>query len=311
SGEPVVGHAVASIRSRDELAVHFEPLDFLAGLLDAYRRRGEPMPLALALGGHPARLLAAMASTPFPVDRDCLAGLLRGRPLDNVRGRSVDLEVPAEADFVVEGAIDPAAVPVETGPIFTPLAGMAASRPAPILRVAALTRRANPVVPVILPETLASEWTVITRTMHRVLLPLTRLLIDELADCNLPEFGMGRTMAWVSIRKKDDQIARRVARALWDLPGTRFCSLMVLVDEDVDVDDGRQIWAAKGRNIDGGRDVFMEAGPPDPWANGKAAGQPCQRLAFDATSKQGRNRPIHYSSSSLSEYNSNLKTKAR
>jgi 4-hydroxy-3-polyprenylbenzoate decarboxylase len=288
TGDSVIGHATLTIRSPNELAVRWEPLDRLAQVFESYRERRERMPLAAAVGGHPARLLAAMANPPFPVDRDCLAGILASGPLESVRGRTLDVEVPAEADFVLEGTIDTAAAMVESGPIVTPTCGLAASRSVPVLSVDALTRRANPVMPVIPPGDGGGEWAMITRTMHRLLLPLTRLVVDELVDCNLPECGRGRTMAWVSVRKSDAESARRTARALWELPGTRFCQFMVLVDEDVDVDNGQEIWAAKGRNARCRQDVFMEEGPPDPWAGDEEAGLPCRRLAFDATTKTDR-----------------------
>ncbi|MBN2218321.1 MAG: UbiD family decarboxylase [Pirellulales bacterium] len=287
SGRLLVGHAELSIRSGRELAVHWSVHDPLAGLLTVYRRRGEAMPLAIVLGGPPSCLLAALAPLPLPVDRWALAGLLAGRSLDVVRCRTLDLEVPAEAELVLEGTIDPAAANVETGPLAVPEGRLAASRPAPIMRVGALTHRANPVFPAMIHGAGSREWVSIVRAMQNILLPLLRIAIPELSDAHLPECGHGRRLAWVSIRKSDDSAAaaRRVARSLWELPATQFCRLMVLVDESVDVHDPQQVWAAVAANMEPRRDTILDDGPPDPWDPGAGAAT-CPRMALDATVKR-------------------------
>lgn len=281
SGRLLVDHAELSVRSGRELAVHWAPHDPLAGLLAAYRGRGEAMPLAVALGGAPAWLLAAMAAPPRPVDRRGLAGLLAGRRLDVVRCRTLDLEVPAEAELVIEGAIDPAAAEVESRSVATPLGHRAASRPAPVVRVDALTHRANPVFPAIVYGRGSREWVAIARAMQKVLLPLLRAVIPELVDCNLPACGHGRELAWVSIRHGEPAAAERVARTLWQLPATRFCKLMVMVNESIDIHDPATVWTAAATRMDPRRDVFFDDGPADPWD--PAGDSPCRKMALDAT----------------------------
>jgi len=280
TGRPLAGWAELSIRSAREVAVHWAPHEPLAQLLAVYRQRNKPMPLAAALGGPPACLLAAMAPLPSPIDRGELAGFLAGRPIDVVHCRTVDLEVPAEAEFVLEATIDPAAPPVETGPVATPLGHWAASRPAAVARATALTHRANPVFPAIVYAPGSREWASINRAMQKVLLPLLRIVVPELVDCHLPEYGHGRQLAWVSVRG-GAAAARRVAEALWELPATMFCKLLVIVDQDVNIHDPESVCAAVATNMDPRSDVLFHDGPADPW---DPAGEPtCRTMTLDAT----------------------------
>ena len=105
------------------------------------------MPLAVVLGGDPTVLLAACAPLPPGVDPGTLAGLFRQKPLDVVAGRSVELAVPAEAEIVIEGQLDPNEPPQTAGPLVTPLGRYSLPRPAPVMHVTAITHRANPVFP--------------------------------------------------------------------------------------------------------------------------------------------------------------------
>ncbi|HLA84400.1 MAG TPA: hypothetical protein VJL29_06375, partial [Thermoguttaceae bacterium] len=177
--------------------------------------------------------------------------------------------------------IDPAAAEIETGPVATPLGHAAPSRPGPVLRVGSLTHRANPVLPAVVHGDSSREWVAIQRAMQRILLPLLRMAVGELTDCNLPECGHARELAWVSIRGSDPAAAARVARSFWELPATRFCKIMVIVDEDVDVHDPQSVWTAVAANVNPSRDVIFHDGPPDPWD--PAVGQTCRRMALDAT----------------------------
>ena len=128
-------------------AEHDEP----ARLLAEYRRRGEAMPLAVVVGGDPATLLAAVAGWSPELDTFALAGLFRDKPLDVVACRSVDLIAPAEAEIVLEGHVDPTAPLVEAGPLPTPLGYYGRPRPAAVMRVTAVTQRANPIAWAMLP----------------------------------------------------------------------------------------------------------------------------------------------------------------
>ena len=255
------------------------------------------MPVAVVLGGDPICFLAAMAPLPDAADVWSFAGLLRQRPLDLVCGRSVDLQVPADAEIVIEGTINPDEDAVESGPWCTPSGYYAPRCLAQIMRVTAITQRANPICPAIVlgpmadracgsetpsnEEIAPNEWVTITRAMTEVVLPLIRLAIPEMVDIDLPVAGSGRHIALVSIRKTYAGQARRMANAIWGLPAFMLCKLLVLVDEDVDIHDCDAVWARVSAIVEPGRDVLVSEGPPnhaDP-ANPAATG----RMAIDAT----------------------------
>ena len=256
-----------------------------ARLLGEYRRRGEWMPLAVVLGGDPAGLLAAVAPLPPEADARALAGLFRGKPLELVACRSVDLEVPAEAEIVIEGSIDPLEPPSDAGPLCTPVGYYGRRRPAPLMHVSALTHRANPIYPAMVSGSPPHEACVIARVLKRIFLPLVKLAIPELVDYDLPEFGAARHWLLVSIRKTYAGQARRVAQAVWGLSALMFSKLLVIVDEELDVHDHRQIWSAVATRADPGRDVFFQQGPPDPWDPAAPAVGLASRMAIDATVK--------------------------
>ena len=142
---------------RDSLAVCWLPSDEPSRLLAEYRRRAAPMPLAVVLGGDPAGVLAASARWSPEIDPLALAGLLRNKPLDAVACRGVDLVVPAEAEFVLEGQIDAAEPCVDVGPLATPLGYYGRASAAPVMRVSAITHRANPIYWAMVPGSAASE----------------------------------------------------------------------------------------------------------------------------------------------------------
>jgi 4-hydroxy-3-polyprenylbenzoate decarboxylase len=285
TGRRAAGRYDLQVLDRQRLAIYLGPHDEPSRLLLDYGERHERMPLAVALGGDPAALLAAMAPLPDGADALLVAGLLRGRPLEVVTGRSIELVVPAEAEIVLEGFLDPAESPVEAGPRYTASGHCSPPQMAPVLHVTGLTHRANPIYPALVPGPPPNEQTVIGRAMLRAFLPMLRATIPEIVSCDLPQFGAARHWALVSIRKTYAGQARKVAGAVWGLRSLMFAKVLVLVDEDVDVYAPEQAWSAITRNVDAARDVFFQAGPPDPLDPAAPPGRLTRRMAIDATAK--------------------------
>ena len=315
SHQPVAGRFDLQILAPDRLAVCWAAHDEPARLAAEYRRRNQPMPLAVVLGGDPTVLLAACAPLPPGVDACTLAGLFRQKPLDAVACRSVDLHVPAEAEIVIEGQIDPNEPLQTAGPLCTPLGYYSVPRPAPVMHVTAITHRANPIFPAMVfrarermgtgsgatsenagrmasaevPVPIFSrpphEACAIDRALARVFLPLVKLAIPELVDYDLPAFAAARHWLNVSIQKTYAGQARRVANAAWGLRQFMFAKMLVLVDAEIDVHDHAAVLAAIATNVNPGRDVFVEQGPPDPFDPAAVPGALGQRMAIDATAK--------------------------
>jgi 4-hydroxy-3-polyprenylbenzoate decarboxylase len=273
------------------LSPHQEPARLLA-------KAREPVPAAVVLGGDPVGLLASAAPLPPGFDAAALAGLLAERPVDLVRCRAVALEVPAEADFVLEGflypaetelvvkgSLDPAEPAVEAGPLVTPAGSYAPARRVPVMRVTAITHRGNPVFPALVPGDPSNEACQIARAMRRILLPLVRLAIPELVDYNLPMFGAVRNWAVVAIDKSYPGQARKVAEAAWGYAPLMVSRLLVIVDAGVDIGNAVSVLQAVSHWCDPGRDVMAFDGPADPWLTDPQRVGLTSRLAIDATRK--------------------------
>ena len=285
SGRAHVGRYDLRPLDRDRMAACWHPHEEPARLLAGYAERRSKMPVAVVLGGDPAELLAAMAPLPPGADVAAVAGLLRNKPVDVVKCRAVELEVPADAEFVVEGTIDPAEPPVEFGWLAGPGGHYCAGPPSPVIRVTAMTHRTNPIYPALVRGRHAHEEIAIGRALHRVFRPLVELAIPELADYDLPAFGAARHWGFVAIRKDHAGQARRVAQAVWGLRPLMFTKFLVIVDEEVDVRDAEQVWSAVAAHADPRSDVFFGEGPADPWDPATAPGTLGCRMAIDATAK--------------------------
>jgi 4-hydroxy-3-polyprenylbenzoate decarboxylase len=232
-----------------------------------------------------------MAMLPSAVDARALAGLLAGKARELVRGRTVELHVPGDAEIIVEGYVDPGEPPVDPGPLCTSGAHYRLAPPAPVIHVTALTHRVNAILPAMVAGGPPDEACVIHRALHRVFLPLVQRAIPELVDYDLPAFGAARLWAFLSMRKHYAGQARKVAHAAWGMRPLMFAKTLVLVDDEVDVRDPRQVWSAVATHVAPGRDVFFADGPLDPLDPASASGSMARRMAVDATAKMPGEHP--------------------
>jgi 4-hydroxy-3-polyprenylbenzoate decarboxylase len=285
SHRPACGRFELLGLDRTRLAVCWAAHDEHARLLSEYRSRNQKMPLAVVIGGDPAFLLAASAPLPPGADVCAVAGLLREKALDVVKCRSVDLNVPAEAEIIIEGFIDPTQPPTMAGPLCGPMGQCAPPQPAPVMQVTAVTHRANPIYAIMVPGRPPHEAATVARAMQRVFRPLARLAMPELVDYDLPEFAAARHWAAVSIRKTYPGQGRAAAHAAWNLPPIKFAKVLVVVDEDIDVCDYQAVMAAVAVNVRCGRDVFIEQCPADPLDPATPSGTLGERMGIDATRK--------------------------
>jgi 4-hydroxy-3-polyprenylbenzoate decarboxylase len=285
SGRRAVERHELRVLDDKRIAVSWAGHDELAQLAEEYRQRNQRMPLAVVLGGDPARLLAAVAPLPSQADVCAVAGLLRNKAVDLVRCRTIDLEVPADAEMVIEGFVDPAEPAADPGPMASWGGHCRVAGEAPVMQVTAVSHRSNPIYPAMVPGGPPDEVSVVRRALMLVFLPLVRAAIPDLIDCDFPEFGAARHWALVSIRKTHAGQARRVAHAVWGLRQTMFAKLLVVVDDDVNVHDPRQAWSAVAANMEPGRHVFFSEGPVDPWDPASVPGVLNCRMALDATRK--------------------------
>jgi 4-hydroxy-3-polyprenylbenzoate decarboxylase len=285
SHQAISGRFDLQIIDRRQMAVCLAEYDDLDRHWKEYRRRNEKMPLTVVLGGEPAFMLASAAVLPGKIDACSLAGLLREKPLDVVACRSIELAVPAEAEIVLEGYLDPQAAPVMTGPMLSPLGEMTPPRLAPIMHVTAMTHRANPVYPAFLYGRPPHEAITVARAMKQIFLPMMKVAIEDLVDYDLPEFGAALLWATLSIRKGYAGQVQRVANAAAALRPFWFAKWLVIVDDEINVCDAAAVSAAMAANVSPARDVWtqqMVYDPCDPTAVSEMIGT---RMVIDATRK--------------------------
>ncbi len=267
------------IVDRNRLAVSWQPHEPLARHFASFERKGKKMPLAVVLGGPPSTLLASYAACPNEVDAFLLASVLGDAPVDLATCRTHALQVPAEAEFVFEGYVDPHEPPVEVDRFATSDGCLAVRSTARVLEVVQITQQRDAVFPVMVHAAPPNEETVIAHSVERILLPLWRQSIPELVDFHRPEYSAWRQIAFVSMAKSYANQGRKVASALRGHVGTMSNKLLILVDDDVDLRNEREVWQSVARQSDMGRDLLLDEASPAP------------ALTIDATKKLPGERP--------------------
>jgi len=285
SGRLVIEHHALRVVGRDELAPCWSPHDGLAELFATHRRRRTRMPVAVVLGGDPSLLAVSVAPRPPQVDALGLAGLIAGRPQELVACRTIDLQVPAAAEIVIEGCIEPADGPAGPGRVAVSGGRLVKRAQTPRIHVTAVTHRANPVCPAMVPGDPPDELSVVRQAMGRVFVPLARAVIPEVVDWEFPTCGASGQWVFVSIDQTQPGQAVRVIHAMWGFAALAASRLVVVVDSEVDVRGPLEVWAAVARHLDPARDVWIERGLPGGVVGTADQGGTASRVAIDATGK--------------------------
>ncbi len=249
-----------------------------------HRAAGERMPVAIALGGDPAMVYAASAPLPPGVDEVVFAGWLRGEGVELVSCVTCDLEVPAQAEIVLEGYVDPRERRLE-GPFGDHTGYYSLAREYPIFHLTAVTRRARPIYPATLVGRPPQEDYWLGKATERLFLPIVKLMLPEVVDINMPAEGVFHNLVIVSIRKRYPGHARKVMSALWGMGLMMLAKTIVVVSERVNVHDLSEVaWRATG-NIDPKRDLMILEGPMDDLDHAALRHRFGGKLGVDATEK--------------------------
>jgi 4-hydroxy-3-polyprenylbenzoate decarboxylase len=285
------------IIGRDTALAAWSDVSDPARLVRQYDNHGARMPLAVIVGGDPAVRLAAAAPMPAALDPLGLAGLLREQPLDAVPCRGVDLLVPGESDFVLEGYIDPVANDTGAFPRLSPTGRVLQGRLAHVVHITAVTHRANRVFPAVSPGIDDCECPVRDRLLARLFVSYLKLQIPELVDFDLPLSGNARHVAVLAIEKTYAGQARQVATTAWGMRPFKSARLLIVVDAEVDVRDMDEVLAAIVREANWLDDLWGNEGPGDPLDPTIPWHRNTRRLGIDATRRlkgEGRERPAAY-----------------
>lgn len=285
TGERDVGCERLQLRDRSSGWLHYSRHSDGCQNLFEYRRLGQQMPVAIALGGDPIATFVAAAPVPRQMDECLFAGFLRSSPVELVKCRTIEMEVPAGAELVIEGYIDPTEPWETAGPFGDRNGHYNLEHRFPLLHVTALTHRANPVycTTVVGPPPQEEFW--LMKGAERIFLPVLQLLVPEVVDINIPRCASLSNFCFVSIRKRYPAQARKVLNALWGLQALMYSKIVVVVDEQIDVQNEADVWFQVGVNVHPGRDVVLCEGPGDLLDHAAPVCGSGHKLGLDATLK--------------------------
>ncbi|MFZ1060995.1 MAG: menaquinone biosynthesis decarboxylase [Candidatus Rokuibacteriota bacterium] len=252
---------------------------------EAERRHSQkPMEVAVALGADPATIYTGSAPLPPGVDEIVFAGWLRGAGVEMVKCKTIDLEVPAQAEIVLEGFVDPKERRLE-GPFGDHTGYYSLARDYPVFHLTAITHRRNPIYPTIIVGRPPQEDYWLGKATERLFLPIIRMLLPEVVDMNMPAEGIFHNLVIVSIKKRYPGQARKVMYALWGLGLMMLAKNIVVVSEHVNVHDLSEVaWRTTG-NIDPKRDLVIVEGPMDDLDHAALRHRYGGKLGVDATEK--------------------------
>ncbi len=259
-----------------------------------YYETGTRMPVAVFLGGDPVFTFCATAPLPDGLDEFLLAGYLRKTSVELVPCVTSDLEVPANADIVIEGYVDPKEPLREEGPFGDHTGYYTLPEPYPVFHVTALTHRRNAVYPATIVGRPPMEDFYLGSASVKLFLPVFKMTFPEIADLALPAEGVFHNLVFVSIKKSYPMQAYKIMHGLWGMGQMMFTKYIVVVDDDVDVQNTSEVLFRLCANTDPQRDSIFTRGPADVLDHATSEIAIGTKLGLDATRKlpgEGYRRP--------------------
>src|SRR5437588_3362321 len=249
-----------------------------------YYERNERMPVAPTIGGDPVYTFAATAPLPDGLDEILFAGFLRKKSVDLVPCKTIDLEVPADVDFVLEGFVQPGETRLE-GPFGDHTGFYTAVEDYPVFHVTAITHRRDALYPTTIVGPPPMEDFYMGDASVRIFLPVFRMNFPEIVDMTLPPEGVFHNLVFVSIRKQYPYQAFKVMHGLWGMGQMMFSKYIVVVDEDCDVHNTSEVIFRLCANTDPERDSTIIRNPSDSLDHAPSSQNIGSHMGFDATPK--------------------------
>lgn len=240
--------------------------------------------VAVAIGADPATIYASTAPVPEGIDEMLFAGFLRKEPVELVKCETIDLEVPAYSEIVLEGYVDPEERRIE-GPFGDHTGFYSAADSYPVFHITCITHRENPIYPATIVGKPPMEDCYFGKATERIFLPLLQMLQPEIIDMNLPIEGVFHNCAIISIRKSYPGQAKKVMQFVWGLGQMMFTKLIIIVDAEVNVQNLSEVGWKVFNNIDAKRDVTIVEGPVDVLDHASPQPNYGSKMGIDATRK--------------------------
>jgi 4-hydroxy-3-polyprenylbenzoate decarboxylase len=252
---------------------------------DISKDRGEKIPTAIIIGGEPATVFSSIAPVPEGLDKFLFAGITRKKGIKMVKCKTIDLEVPANAEIVLEGYVDPSDLRDE-GPFGDHTGYYTPVEPYPTFTLTGIMRRKNPIYVTTVVGKPILEDAYIGKVIERSFLPLIRMFHPEVVDFSMPAAGWFQGMAIISIKKRYPGQAKKVMMGLWGMGQLSLTKMFVVVDDDVNIHDMNDvIWAITTR-VDAARDTtIINNTPTDTLDPASPLVNLGSKLGIDATQK--------------------------
>ena len=266
------------------LAMHWQIHHDGAAHYREYRESGKRMPVAVAIGGDPVMSYIGTAPLPTGIDELLFAGFLRKSNVPMVQCKTLDMSVPADADIVLEGYIEPDETCIE-GPFGDHTGFYSLADEYPVFHLTAITHRKNPIYQTIIVGKPPMEDCYMGKATERIFLPLIRTQLPEVVDMNLPLFGVFHNFCLISIDKRYPFHAKKIMHSIWGLGQLMFSKNVIVVDKHVDVQNVEEVFFYVGSNVDAKRDVTIVEGPVDVLDHAAPLIGAGSKMGIDATTK--------------------------
>ena len=247
-----------------------------------HKEAGKRMEVAVAIGADPATIYASTAPLPGKIDEMIFAGFLRGEPVEMVQCKTVDLKVPANAEIILEGYVEPGELKRE-GPFGDHTGYYSLADDYPVFHVQQITHRKNPIYNATIVGKPPMEDCFLAKATERIFLPLLKLQLPEIVDMNLPLEGVFHNCAILSIDKTYPGQAKKVMHAVWGMGQMMYTKMVIILDKDVDVQNLSTVAWKVFNNIDAKRDVVIVEGPLDALDHSSPMARLGSKMGIDAT----------------------------
>jgi len=255
-----------------------------AHFFEKYKKRGERMPVAVALGCDPATIYASTAPLPEGLWEMMFAGFLRGKRAEVCKATLSDILVPADAEFILEGYVDPEETRME-GPFGDHTGFYSLPEEYPVFHLERITRRRRPVYPATIVGVPPKEDCWMGKATERLFLPLLKQLCPDIVDLAMPFEGVFHNCVIVSVRKRFPGQARKVFNFIWGMGQMMYTKCIVAVDEDVNPHNSSEVAWRAFNNVDARRDIALSDGPLDALDHSSPLPRYGCRIGIDATRK--------------------------
>lgn len=249
----------------------------------AYQEMGkDKIEVAVAIGTDPVITYAATAPLPRDIDEMVFAGFLRKKSVEMVKCKTVDVEVPACSEIVLEGYVDIGETRRE-GPFGDHTGYYSLADDYPVFHITCITHRKNPIYSATIVGKPPMEDCFLAKATERIFLPLLQQTLPEIRDINFPLEGVFHDCVMVSIKKTYPQQAKKVMHAIWGMGQMMFTKMIIVVDEHVDVQKEKEVWWRVFNNIDAKHDIVMVEGPLDALDHSSPMAKWGTKIGIDAT----------------------------